>query len=122
MKLLLLFMLVAVALAYQETETTQEKAARILARIFRIDPKESLECVNKSEATLEDLQYMQQDAVLSDTEATDMKSLKKATCAMVCCAQKIGIMVGGAIQLEEIFKFFKKIGVPEDFEIPLRNN
>ncbi|XP_076282962.1 uncharacterized protein LOC143210201 isoform X1 [Lasioglossum baleicum] len=114
MKLLLLFMLVAVALADQETETTQERAAQTIARVFQIDPKESLECVNKSEATMEDLRYMQDAIHFSDTEATDMKSLKKATCAMVCSAQKIGIMVGGVVQEEELFKFYQKSNIPAE--------
>ncbi|XP_076282968.1 uncharacterized protein LOC143210204 [Lasioglossum baleicum] len=122
MKFLLLFTFVTVALAEQESVTTQERAAQYLAREFRIDPKDSLECVNKSEATMEDLRYMEDAIDLSETEATDMKSFKKGICALACCAQKIGFLVGGVVQVEEVFKFFQKIGIPEDIQSQMRNN
>ncbi|XP_076282970.1 pheromone-binding protein Gp-9-like [Lasioglossum baleicum] len=121
MKYLLLFMFVAVALADQVSETTQERAARNLARVFRIDSKDILECVNKSQATMEDVLYMFVVMESGDTEVTNMTSLKKASCAMVCCAQKKGFMVGAVVQEEEMIKTYQKMGMPEDAERQVRN-
>ncbi|XP_076282964.1 uncharacterized protein LOC143210201 isoform X3 [Lasioglossum baleicum] len=120
MKFLLLFMFVAVALAVQESKLRPNKMARDLASIFQIDPVDSLECVRTSKVRIEDLRYMKDVIDLGDNEVTNLESLKKASCVLVCCAQKREIMVGGVVQLEELFKFFQKIGIPEDLENQLR--
>ncbi|XP_076282969.1 uncharacterized protein LOC143210205 [Lasioglossum baleicum] len=121
MKFLLLFTFVTVALANQNFNLGPEQLARSLARAFQIDPMDSLECIHKSEVTMDDLRYMEDVIDLGDNEVTDMKSLKKASCALVCCAQKRGFMVGAVVQEEEVFKFFQKIGIPEDIEIQMRS-
>ncbi|XP_076282960.1 uncharacterized protein LOC143210199 [Lasioglossum baleicum] len=122
MKFLLLFMFVAVALADEEseTETTQERAARNLARVFRIDPKDGVHCANKSEVTMVDLRNVE-EVIMTDTEPTDMNSVKRGCCAMVCSAQKKGVMVGGVVQEEELMKFLQETGIPEDLERQARN-
>ncbi|XP_076282965.1 uncharacterized protein LOC143210202 [Lasioglossum baleicum] len=121
MKFLLLFTFVTVALAAQKSELPTDKLAREIASELQIDPVDSIECVRKSEATREDFLYMKDVIDLGDNEVTDMKSLKKASCAMVCCAQKRGFMVGGVVQLEELFKFFLNRGIPEDIESQVYN-
>ncbi|XP_076662320.1 uncharacterized protein LOC143365744 isoform X1 [Halictus rubicundus] len=111
MKLLLLFMFVAVAVA---TEESDADFARTFARSFNINREQALECIQKTGVTSEDIKRMRDSLDHSESEITDMKSVKTASCATVCGARKEGTIVGKEIQLGEMFNHFEQTGMPKD--------
>ncbi|XP_076662311.1 uncharacterized protein LOC143365742 isoform X2 [Halictus rubicundus] len=119
MKLLLLFMFVAVAVAIEESDT---QLATSYTRVLNITQEQALECIQKTGVTIEDMKRMEDSMPQTESEITDMKSVKRASCATVCCAQKQGTMVGKEIQLVEMFNYFEQYGAPKDVEETLKTS
>ncbi|XP_076277297.1 pheromone-binding protein Gp-9-like [Lasioglossum baleicum] len=125
MKFLILFMFVAVALADQESEDSLNDVPKILAKAFEIEQTDGLECVNKSGTTYDDMKKLTWAINISDggditCEVKDKPSLKKPACAVVCCAQKKGLMIGREVQVEEMSKYIKGIFLA-NVEVQVRN-
>ncbi|XP_076662314.1 uncharacterized protein LOC143365742 isoform X5 [Halictus rubicundus] len=119
MKLLLLFMFVAVAVAIEESDT---QLATSYTRVLNITQEQALECIQKTGVTIEDLRKLEDTMELSEIEITDMKSVKRASCASVCAAQKLGAMIGKEIQLLEVFHYFEDTVATKDTLEKLKNN
>nr|XP_033327928.1 uncharacterized protein LOC117221237 [Megalopta genalis] len=107
MKFLLLLAFVVVA-AVDEYDSSNDTLylADSLSPMFNISVTESLECIKEWDITKANLKYMVNSIDLEDNEITDKESLRKATCAMVCCAQKAAYMIGPEIQMEKILDVY----------------
>ncbi|XP_033327925.2 uncharacterized protein LOC117221234 [Megalopta genalis] len=107
MKFLLLLAFVAVAAAMRtfESEEAEKKfIASHFQRFFNISTEKAQECVVISGVTLANLRYWEDNLDSEENEITDRESMKKACCALVCCAQKRGLMIGTEIQMQEVFE------------------
>nr|XP_033327927.1 uncharacterized protein LOC117221236 [Megalopta genalis] len=105
MKFLLLLAFVAVAAAMRTFESEEAENLQIAEDfrvVFKISIEEGLECINKTGVRLANLDYWKITLDMEDNEITDKEGLKKACCALVCCAQKRGLMEGTDIQIEKM--------------------
>ncbi|XP_078041691.1 uncharacterized protein LOC144472457 [Augochlora pura] len=124
MKFLLVLAFVAVAFADREFpggESETMYIAKSFHRIFKISVEEGLECINKSGVKIENLAYLENSMDMDESEITNKESLQIASCALACCAQKQGIMIGAEVQLQKIFDEWM-VDVPKEVDSIIRDS
>ncbi|XP_043251528.1 uncharacterized protein LOC122396865 [Colletes gigas] len=113
MKCVLFTMVVVlVCMTVRATNDRTDHMYEGLGTIFNINENEVIACFNKTGATREDVRVLQASTPHGFDLPENQPSVKKAVCALVCCAQKQGTMVGDKIQAPIIHDLINKSDMP----------
>ncbi|XP_078051628.1 uncharacterized protein LOC144477765, partial [Augochlora pura] len=89
--------------AQEEIDPKQAEAMRLakdLSTLFSINVSESLDCIHKSGITKECLRNLATSFNMVYGEIGDVESVRKASCGLICMAEKRGYIADGEIQLQ----------------------
>ncbi|XP_015436400.1 PREDICTED: uncharacterized protein LOC107191800 [Dufourea novaeangliae] len=90
-----------------------------LARLFSITVAEAESCLRDTGTTEDDMRNLQRLVTKELTERIDQEGVKRASRALVCCAQLEGTMVGPKIQMSKVHVIIDNMGVPPEVKLPL---
>ncbi|XP_015436401.1 PREDICTED: pheromone-binding protein Gp-9-like [Dufourea novaeangliae] len=119
MRYLELLMFTVLAVVSVQASNTRTELDVGLARLFSITVDEAKSCLRETGATEDDMGNLEQVVTKEVTEKIDSKGVKRASRALVCCAQLQGTMVGPKIQMSKIHQVIDTMGVPPEVRTPL---